>query len=210
MEIRFASNPNDVKYYDTSRLRKEFLIESLFRPDAVDLVYSQTDRIIVGSAVPATKTLSLPDGEELKSEYFLERREMGIINIGGKGIISVDGTAYELDKKDCLYISMGTKEVLFSSIDKNSPAQFYINSCSAHQSYPTVFISPDDAEHAEFGSPFTSNERVINKYIHPAGAKSCQLVMGLTEFKPGSVWNTMPCHTHDRRMEVYLYFDIAG
>jgi 4-deoxy-L-threo-5-hexosulose-uronate ketol-isomerase len=208
MEIRPGSNPRDVKGYDTCRLREEFLCETLFQENKIELVYTQIDRIIFGSAVPTTEILSLPSGEELGADFFLQRREMGIINVGDKGTVTVDEVPYELGKSDGLYISMGTKEVLFDSEDSNNPAQFYINSCPAHMAYPTLRITLADAAHVDTGSSETSNERTINKYIHPDGAPSCQLVMGMTELKNGSVWNTMPVHTHDRRMEVYFYFDI--
>lgn len=212
MELRTASSPKDVKYYDTKRLREEFLIEDLFKVNEIKTVYSHIDRIIVGSAVPAGQKLVLTAGDEIRAEYFLERREMGVINIGGKGKLTVDGTVYEMNYKDGIYIGMGSKDISFESCDANAPAKFYFNSTPAHRTYPTVLITPDSIKpenKVELGSLEESNHRVINKYILPGQVESCQLVMGMTSLKPGSVWNTMPCHTHDRRMEVYLYFELA-
>ena len=212
MELRTAASPKDVKHYDTARLREEFLISDLFARDDIKTVYSHIDRIIVGSAVPVSKTLVLTAGEEIRAEYFLQRREMGVINIGGKGKIIVDGTVYELDYKDGIYIGMGSKDISFESCDAEKPAKFYFNSAPAHKTYPTVLITLDTikAENKlECGCSEESNHRVINKYILPGQVESCQLVMGMTSLKPGSVWNTMPCHTHDRRMEVYLYFELT-
>ena len=208
MELRTASSPKDVKNYDTKRLREEFLIEDLFREDTVKMVYSHIDRIITGGAVPTVKALSLDAGDELRAEYFLERREMGIINIGGEGTVTVDGTCYTLRCRDGLYVGRGSKEILLASCDPVHPAHFYFNSCPAHTAYPTVYIRPEDCVHQELGSQEEANSRTIRKYILPGQVKSCQLVMGMTTLNPGSVWNTMPCHTHDRRMEVYLYFDM--
>lgn len=207
MEVRHGANPNDVKLYTTERLRNDFLIQGLFKPGEVKLVYSQIDRIITGSACP-TKPITLEAGAELRAKYFLERREMGVINIGPKGIVKVDGVSYELDTKDGLYIGMGAKEIIFESKDGNNPAKFYFNSAPAHKTYPTVLIKPENCVRVELGSLEESNHRVITKYILPGQVESCQLVMGMTSLKPGSVWNTMPCHTHDRRMEVYLYFEL--
>ena len=183
------------------------------------LVYSHIDRIITGSAVPVRKKLVLEAGEELRAEYFLQRREMGVINIGGAGVITVDGRDYEVDYKQGMYIGMGKRDISFTSKDASRPAKFYINSAPAHMTYPTVLIKREgtpsedvviikDENKKELGSLEGSNHRVINKYILPGQVETCQLEMGMTELKPGSVWNTMPCHTHDRRMEVYLYFDI--
>lgn len=207
MEIRNAASPRDVKHYDTDRLREEFLIQNLFVPGEITAIYSHIDRIITGAAVPV-ETLTLTAGDEIRAEYFLQRREMGIINIGGKGTVTVDGTVYELEYKDGLYIGMGSKDITFDSADAKNPAKFYYNSAPAHKTYPTVFIKPENCVNVELGSLETSNHRVITKYILPGQVESCQLVMGMTSLKPGSVWNTMPCHTHDRRMEVYLYFEM--
>lgn len=209
MELRTASSPKDVKLYDTTRLREEFLIEDLFAPDAVKMVYSHIDRIITGSAVPVKGPLSIASGAELHAKTFLERRELGVINIGGEGRITVDGNAYPLRNRDGLYVGMGAGEVRFESMDAAAPAKFYFNSAPAHRTYPTVLIKPEDCVRVELGTLEESNHRTICKYILPGQVESCQLVMGMTSLMPGSVWNTMPCHTHDRRMEVYLYFDMA-
>lgn len=208
MELRTAASPKDVKHYTTDRLREEFLIDDLFKANEIKLVYSHIDRIITGSAVPVNQELKLTAGDELRAEYFLQRREMGIINIGGKGTITIDGTVYELEYKDGMYIGMGAKDISFASVDEKNPAKFYINSAPAHTTYPTVLIKPENCVNVELGSLEGANHRVICKYILPGQVESCQLVMGMTQLKPGSVWNTMPCHTHDRRMEVYLYFDM--
>ncbi len=219
MELRTACSPRDEKNYDTKRLREEFLIDDLFQPDDIKLVYSHIDRIITGSAVPVKKELVLTAGDELRAEYFLQRREMGVINIGGDGVITIDGKKYEVAYKQGMYIGMGAKDISFASKDASKPAKFYINSAPAHKTYPTVLIKREgtpeegvviikDENKKELGSLEGANHRVINKYILPGQVETCQLEMGMTELKPGSVWNTMPCHTHDRRMEVYLYFDI--
>lgn len=208
MELRNASNPMDVKYYDTSRLRQEFLIEGLFQPDTVKTVYSHIDRIITGSAVPAGKPLSLPSGGALHAKSFLERRELGVINIGEDGVVTVNGKRYPLRSKDGLYVGMGANDVVFESQNAKTPALFYFNSAPAHHAYPTVLIKPEDCAKVEMGSQEASNHRTLCKYILPGQVESCQLVMGMTNLMPGNVWNTMPCHTHDRRMEVYLYFNL--
>ncbi len=207
MEIRNAANPKDVKNYDTDRLREEFLVQGLFIPGEIKLVYSHVDRIITGGICPKAP-IKLEAGKELRAEYFLERREMGVINIGAKGTVTVDGVDYILEARDGLYIGKGAKDIVFSSEDQNNPAKFYMNSAPAHKEYPIEKIEISKAEPVKLGSLEESNQRTIYKYIHPQGAKSCQLVMGMTILEPGSVWNTMPCHTHDRRMEVYLYFDM--
>ena len=218
MEVRTAASPKDVKHYTTDRLREEFLIQDLFIPGEIKLVYSHIDRIITGAAVPV-EPLTLTAGAELRANYFLERREMGIINVGGKGTVTVDGKVYPLDYKDGMYIGKGAEDIVFASIDGAEPAKFYLNSAPAHTSYPTVAIKMEgeasedtviikDENKVELGCLEDSNHRVINKYILPGQVESCQLVMGMTALKPGSVWNTMPCHTHDRRMEVYLYFEM--
>lgn len=219
MEVRTAASPRDVKSYDTKRLREEFLIQGLFTADSINMVYSHIDRIITGAAVPTAKPLALTAGEELRADYFLERREMGTINIGGAGIITVDGRKYNVGHKDGMYIGRGSKDITFGSVNASDPAKFYFNSTPAHTSYPTVLIKLGgkaedgtviikDENKVELGTLEESNHRVINKYILPGQVESCQLVMGMTALKPGSVWNTMPCHTHDRRMEVYLYFEL--
>ena len=208
MEVRPGANPADVKNYDTDRLRHDFLVRDLFVADEIKTVYSQIDRIIVGAATPAAKTLTLEAGAELRAAYFLERREMGIINIGGNGTVTVDGKDYKFKYKDGMYIGMGAKEIKFASDDAANPAKFYFNSAPAHKTYPTVFIDPAKdilpENKKELGCLESANHRTINKYILPGQVESCQLEMGMTCLEPGSVWNTMPCHTHDRRMEVYL------
>lgn len=219
MEVRTAASPKDVKGYDTTRLREEFLIQKVFREDEIYMVYSHIDRIITGSAMPVSKSLKVTAGEELRAEYFLERREMGVINIGGNGTVTVDGTVYQVAHREAMYIGMGAKDITFDSDDSSSPAKFYINSAPAHKTYPTVVIRPNgtpedgvvivrDENKVELGSLECSNHRTICKYILPGQVESCQLVMGMTHLEPGSVWNSMPCHTHDRRMEVYLYFEV--
>lgn len=207
MEIRNACNPADFKGYTTDRLRSDFLIQGLFVRDEVKMVYSHIDRIITGGVVPV-RPVGLEAGSVLRAEYFLERREIGIINIGGEGKVVADGMEYVLGTKDGLYIGMGTKQVTFESIDSGNPAKFYFNSTPAHRTYPTMKIGVEEAETEKLGSLEQSNARTIHRYIHLKGVRSCQLVMGMTELEPGSVWNTMPCHTHERRMEVYLYFNI--
>ena len=209
MEVRQAANAKDVKFYTTERLREEFHIANLFTIDNIRMVYSHIDRIITAGLMPVHQTLVLEAGKELAANYFLERREMGCINIGGKGIITVDGTEYELNPRDGIYIGMGNKDITFKSVDINDPAKFYMSSCPAHTTYPTVKIDITKAKKVPCGSVEECNKRVINQYIHPEVIKSCQLAMGLTELSEGSNWNTMPCHTHDRRMEVYLYLDMG-
>ena len=209
MEVRQASNAKDVKHYTTERLREEFHIANLFTKDNIRMVYSHIDRIITAGLMPVYQTLKLEGGKELASTYFLERREMGCINIGGKGIITVDGVEYEMNPRDGIYIGMGNKEISFKSVDPSCPAKFYVSSCPAHQAYPIVKIDITKARKVPCGSVEECNKRVINQYIHPDVIKSCQLAMGLTQLESGSNWNTMPCHTHDRRMEVYLYLDMG-
>ena len=209
MEVRQAANAQDVKQYTTERLREEFHIANLFTKDNVRMVYSHIDRIITAGLMPVRQVLKLEAGKELAADYFLQRREMGCINIGGKGIITVDGTEYEMNPRDGIYIGMGNKEITFKSVDENAPAKFYVSSCPAHTSYPIVKIDITKAKKVPCGSVEECNKRVINQYIHPEVMKSCQLSMGLTNLEVGSNWNTMPCHTHDRRMEVYLYLDMG-
>lgn len=209
MELRYQSSPAETKTMDTARLRQEYLIESLFQNGQINLVYTHVDRLIIGSAVPTGEPLFLPtDKKVIGVEYFLERREIGVLNIGPKGIVTVDGTDYELDTKECLYIGKGNKEVWFKSADAAKPARFYLLSTTAHAQHPTTKVTAEQAEPTHLGSIETSNERTIYKYIHAKGAQSCQLVMGLTELKPGNMWNTMPSHVHNRRSEAYLYFNV--
>ena len=209
MEVRDAANAKDVKYYTTDRLREEFHIANLFTKDNIRMVYSHIDRIIVIGMKPVFTELKLEAGKELAAEYFLERRELGCINIGGKGIITIDGEVYEMNPRDGIYVGMGHKDIRFKSVDPENPAKFYMTSCPAHTAYPIVKIDITKARKVPCGSVEDCNKRVINQYIHPEVMKSCQLAMGLTELEVGSNWNTMPCHTHDRRMEVYLYLDMG-
>lgn len=208
MEIRYASSNKDAKNYDTQRLRDEYLIENLFMENEIKLVYSHIDRIIVGGIFPITEKIKLKGGKELGSNFFLERRELGIINIGGPGIIILDDEEFSLNNKDAIYVGLGIKEVFFKSLDIKNPAKFYLNSAPAHCKYPTALITLEKARKLKMGDISTSNKRIINQYIHPDVCKSCQLVMGMTVLEDGSVWNSMPTHTHDRRMEVYFYFDM--
>lgn len=208
LELRYACHPNDVKSYDTAKLRSEFLIESVMVEDEINLVYSLFDRYIAGGAMPVNESLILQTSVHLKADYFLERREMGIINVGNTGVVTIDGKAHELKHKEALYIGRGAKEVVFSSSDSTSPAKFYINSALAHKSYPTKHITLDDAEIVDLGSLKTSNARRIYKLIVNSVVDVCQLQMGMTELQEGSVWNTMPAHSHNRRMEVYFYFNV--
>ena len=212
MDIRYAANPRDVKRYTTEELRNEFLIENLYQPDSVTAVYSHVDRMVTLGCMPVTETVSIDKGIDVwanfGTKFFLERREIGIFNIGGEGTIAVDGTIYELGYKDCLYITMGAKEVLFGSKCAEKPAKFYMVSAPAHRSYETRLLKLADANKKPCGDAATSNKRVINQFIHPAVLKTCQLSMGMTVLESGSVWNTMPAHTHERRMEVYMYFEV--
>ena len=212
MDIRYSANQKDVKRYTTQELRDEFLITGLYQPDRVVAVYSHVDRMVTFGCMPVTKVVSLDDGIDVYANfgtnYILQRREIGIFNIGGKGTIQVDGTVYELGYKDCLYITMGAKEVLFSSADGSHPAKFYMVSAPAHTAYETKLLTLADAAKRPVGDAKTSNKRVINQFIHPDVLKTCQLCMGMTVLEPGSVWNTMPAHTHERRMEIYTYFEV--
>lgn len=205
---RYASSPNEVKQMDTEALRGNFLIDKLFDVDEINLTYTHFDRYIAGGIMPVSKLLVLETIDPLKADYFLERRELGLINVGGLGKVEVDGTVYSIGYKEALYIGRGSKKVVFSSEDAGKPAKFYINSAPAHQAYPTKKVTKAEAEIVELGSLETANHRVINKLLIAGVVETCQLQMGMTELKPGSVWNTMPAHTHDRRMEVYCYFDV--
>ncbi|ANY68141.1 5-dehydro-4-deoxy-D-glucuronate isomerase [Paenibacillus algorifonticola] len=208
MEIRHTTNPTDVKQYTTERLRQEFLIESLFEQDRLTSVYTHYDRMVVGGAFPVNEKLALEAGDTLKTEYFLERREIGFLNIGGDAVITVDGESYELSRLDVLYVGKGKRDVQLASKDKANPAKLYFCSALAHAEYPTRKMTMEEANPTHLGSLETSNERVLYKYIHGDGIQSCQLMLGVTSLKTGSVWNTMPSHVHDRRMEAYLYFDV--
>ncbi|MDE6597085.1 MAG: 5-dehydro-4-deoxy-D-glucuronate isomerase [Clostridia bacterium] len=218
-DIRYANHPDDSKHYDTKELREKYLIEKLFEADEILLTYSHQDRIIAGGAMPVKKTLSLGTFKELATAYFLERREMGVINIGGAGTVKLDGKVYELGFKEGIYIGMGTKEVEFASKDVKKPAKFYINSSPAHKTYPTVkIVKPVEGKPAPEGVKYCVqrhlgtlegiNKRTINQFIIGDVCESCQLAMGMTELAEGSAWNTLPSHTHERRMEVYMYFEV--
>ena len=209
MKILYAHHPDDVKRYTTEKLREQFLMEKVFVEDHIELTYSHVDRILFGGAKPISKALSLDAGKELAAKYFLERRELGVINIGGPGTITCDGTVYEINQREGIYIGRGTKEVVFQSNDPANPAKFYLNSCPAHTTYPTVKIGLEKALTRPLGDTATMNKRTIYQFIHPDVLESCQLSMGMTVLEEGSGWNTMPCHTHERRMEVYFYFDMA-
>lgn len=210
MEIRHAIHPDQAAYLDTTELREHFLIQNLFIPGAAKMVYTYYDRLLVGGVCPIRECTLEADPAVIGAASLLERREMGIINIGGAGSVAVDGKRFELAAKDGLFIGMGARDVVFTSADPIHPAKFYFNCAPAHTGYPAAKITPADAEPAHLGSPEKSNRRTIRKYFHPDGIKSCQLVMGMTTLEPGSVWNTMPVHTHQRRMEAYLYFDIPA
>lgn len=207
-ETRYASNPEAVKHYDTNQLRDEFLIENLMQDEKINLTYSHYDRYIAGGAVPVASSLKLETIDPLKAEFFLERRELGVINVGGSGTVEVDGTSYSLLNKDALYVGMGNKEVVFKSDAADKPAKFYLNSAPAHTKYPTKKVSLAEANKLELGSLETANHRTVNQMIIGGVVTTCQLQMGMTTLKTGSVWNTMPAHVHDRRMEVYFYLDI--
>lgn len=207
-EVRYAAHPADAKGYDTERLRRDFLIERVFAADEVNMVYSMYDRMIVGGAMPVAETLRLEAIDPLKVPFFLTRREMGIFNVGGAGVVRVGGEDYRLGYKEALYLGMGDREVLFESIDPAAPAKFYFNSVCAHCNYPDRKITKEDAVVAHMGSLEGSNERDINKMIVSQVLPTCRLQMGMTELAPGSVWNTMPAHIHSRRMEAYFYFEL--
>lgn len=207
-EVRYAASPRDYKCYDTERLREDFLVDTLFSADNVNMVYSMYDRLIIGGAMPVGEVISLETIDILRAEYFLRRRELGIINSGGPGSVTVDGQVYEIGFKEALYVGRGNKDVKFASADRKYPAKFYFNSAPAHKEYPCKKITLKEAQVIEAGSAAECNHRIINRLIVQEVVPTCQLQMGMTELKPGSVWNTMPPHTHDRRMEAYYYFDI--
>lgn len=209
MDVRYSPNFTGFKKMDTEELREEFLIDKLFKTDEIYLVYSDIDRSITGSAVPVNKSLKLEASKkEMAADYFAQRREIGVINIGGEGSINIDDKEYSMTHKDALYIGRGAKEFEFKSKDKNDPAKYYFVSYPAHKEYPAAHAKFSDAASIHLGSLKDSNQRTIYKYIHPDGIKSCQLVMGLTELAEGSVWNTMPVHNHQRRSEIYMYFNL--
>jgi len=212
MDIRYSASPKDVKRYTTQELRDEFLITGLYEPDTVKATYSHVDRMVVMGIMPVKEKVSIDKGIDVWANfgttYFLERREAGVFNLGGKGFIEVDGARYDLGYEDCLYITKGQKEVYFGSVDEAAPARFYLVSAPAHRACKTTLLTMENANHRPCGEAALSNQRVINQFIHPDVLETCQLSMGLTQLSPGSVWNTMPAHTHERRMEVYTYFEI--
>ena len=208
MHIRYSPNPTDYQKLDTEQLRRAFLVDSLFAPDRVELVYSDADRAVIGSAVPAAVPLKLVADAEFRAAFFCERRELGILNVGGPGGVEIDGKRFDLEKLDCLYVGRGSQNVSFTSRESAKPAAFYLLSYPAHSAFPTTLCRAADATKVELGSVADANRRTIYKCIHTGGVKSCQLVMGFTQLAEGAVWNTMPPHTHTRRSEIYLYFDV--
>lgn len=207
-ELRYAAHPADAKHYDTERLRKDFLVDGLFKPGKIKMVYSMYDRLIVGGAMPTKEGSKLEPFEELKAQFFLQRREIGFINVGGPATIKADGVEYKLGYKEALYLGSGNKDVVLYSDDASNPAKLYINSAPAHKQFPNKKITLADAEVVVLGALETANHRQINKLMVNSVVETCQLQMGMTELKPGSVWNTMPPHTHNRRMEAYFYFEV--
>lgn len=207
-ELRYASHPADAKHYDTKRLRQEFLIEQVFSPDDTNMVYTLYDRLIVGGVMPVTKVLPLENPDDLKADFFLQRRELGILNIGGPARIVADDETFELGYKEMLYIGRGKRNVTFETLDAQKPAKLYINSAPAHKEFPSKKITKAEADVLELGSLEGSNDRCINRMIINSVVETCQLQMGITELRPGSVWNTMPAHVHNRRMEAYFYFEL--
>ncbi len=208
MQIRFQNSPKETSQMNTQQQRENFLVQQLMQPGTIQLTYTHYDRMIIGGIVPTTAAIALFNEEELKAKYFLERREMGIINVGGKGTVTADGVAFEIEKLECVYLGKGTQDVHFSSGSADEPAMFYILSVPAHQQYPNKKMTKAEAQPINMGDTSTSNKRTIYKYIHNDGIQSCQLVMGLTTLEEGSVWNSVPPHTHTRRMEAYFYFDL--
>jgi 4-deoxy-L-threo-5-hexosulose-uronate ketol-isomerase len=208
MDVRYPADPVRFERMTTAELRENFLVDSLFRTDQISLVYSHADRAVIGSAVPATKSLALEAPAELRAAAFCERRELGVLNVGGPGTVMVDGVTFPLGARDGLYVGRGSKDVRFMSDSARTPARYYLLSFPAHTAHPTVLVRQAEGETVRLGSAEAANRRTLTKLIHPGGVRSCQLVMGFTALEPGSVWNSVPPHTHDRRMEVYLYFDL--
>ena len=208
MQVRFQNSPKETSEMNTQELRDNFLVQNLMQLGKIELVYSHFDRLIIGGVVPSNSPISLPNESELKANYFLERRELGIINIGSKGTITADGVDYTIEKLECVYLGKGTQDVAFTSANVNEPAMFYLLSLPAHHTYPNRSMTKAEASPVHLGDISTSNKRTIYKYIHNDGIQSCQLVMGLTALEAGSVWNSVPPHTHTRRMEAYFYFDV--
>lgn len=210
MQVRYSPDPVRFSRMTTQETRDSFLIESLFTLESIEMIYVDVDRVIVGSAVPVNQPLALTSVDELRADYFCQRRELGVLNIGGSGNVTVDGQTYPMANRDCLYVGRGSKEITFASDDAAGPAKYYLLSYPAHADYPTSHVQVEQATPVQLGSVEASNKRTIYKCIHPDGIKSCQLVMGFTVLEPGCVWNTMPPHTHERRMEVYMYFDVSA
>ena len=214
MDIRYSTNQKDFQYYDTEEMRREFLISELYKADEVVTVYSHIDRMVTLGCMPVYEVVSIDKSMDVwanfGTKFLLERRELGMFNIGGAGVVTADGVSYQLRYKDCLYITRGTEQITFASADKDNPAKFYMVSAPAHRAYQTKLITITDAASNPIGAVETSNKRVIYQFIHPAVLETCQLMMGLTSLDVGNVWNTMPPHTHERRMEIYTYFELAG
>jgi 4-deoxy-L-threo-5-hexosulose-uronate ketol-isomerase len=208
MDQRYATNPTQIPGMTTADLRATYLVPEVFVPGEISLTFTHHDRIVLGGVMPAGKEISLPGYPEIRSDYFLEHREVGIINVGGTGTVTADGEAYTLVTGACLYLGRGIREILFADGDAGSGAQFYLFSAPAHTNYPAQLVAPGEGTVRELGDQVTSNRRTLNQYIHENGIRSCQIVMGVTTLHPGSMWNTMPAHTHDRRTECYLYFDV--
>jgi 4-deoxy-L-threo-5-hexosulose-uronate ketol-isomerase len=211
MDNRYTTSPEQLTTFDTDDLRKHYLVDNLFIPGQVNVSYSHHDRIVLGGAAPADEPLPLPTFDELRAEFFLANRELGIVNVGGTGTVTADGEVYTLPHGACLYIGRGTRDVVFANTSEdNRGAQFYLFSAPAHTTYPTQLVLQGEGNALELGDQLTSNRRTLNQYIHQKGIRSCQILMGVTELHPGSMWNTMPAHTHDRRTECYLYFDVPA
>ncbi|MHA6630848.1 5-dehydro-4-deoxy-D-glucuronate isomerase [Pseudonocardia sichuanensis] len=210
MQQRYATSPEQIPGMDTAELRRRYLVEDLFVADEVQAVYTHHDRVVLAGVQPVARTVALPTFPEIRSEFFFSHREAGIVNVGGRGTITVDGTTYDVGTGSCLYVGRGAREVTFTSADGAAPARFYLFSAPAHTAYPTTFVEAGTGNVRELGDGVTSNRRTLNQYIHENGVRSCQVVMGVTTLHEGSMWNTMPAHTHDRRMEAYLYFDLPA
>lgn len=208
MEKRYATHPEQAKSFTTEELRSHYLVQDLFVPDEVKLCYTLEDRMITGGILPVNGPVRLEGYDEIKADYFLQRRELGVFNVGGSGKVTVDGESYSLELKDCLYIGLGNKEVIFESVSSENPAKFYVVSATAHKTYPTQKQTFKDVPAEALGTPETANSRVLRRYIHEDGIQSCQLCMGMTALQTGSVWNSMPTHVHDRRSEIYFYFEL--
>jgi len=206
MHQRYPTNPEQLPLFDTMELRERYLVESLFEPGQMTVVYTHHDRVVLGGAAPAGGDLPLPTFDDLRADFFLQNRELGIINVGTDGVVSADGTSYQLPNGACLYLGRGIRDVVFAG----EGAQFYLFSAPAHTTYPSQLVLPDEGTVRELGGQETSNRRTLTQYIHPNGVQSCQVMMGVTRLHPGSMWNTMPAHTHDRRTECYLYFDLPA